>query len=77
MSWTEYYHLLVKYDGKLFEATGEELKSARLGNPNTPAEALSLARKKFAQAAIKKSLCFNKDGLCEEDNCHCKLLENA
>jgi hypothetical protein len=47
MSWRDYYYLLKKYNGKIEKATEEELESARRGNPNTPEDALRIARMQY------------------------------
>ena len=65
MSWTEYYTLLIKYDGDLKKATDDELECARLGNPNDPITAQRMADEKFKEA--KKALRERRIRVGEDD----------
>ena len=55
MSWRDYYYLFEKYDGDLSEASRKELHEARVGNPNTPEDALRLAQQEWARTCIRKA----------------------
>jgi len=72
MSWTEYYHLLKKYEGNLKRATKKELKNAKQGNPNDPIGAHILAQKKY----YKEKYGCEVIGHFHDDDCpNCKFPE--
>lgn len=47
MSWIDYYRILKKTGGDLSKADPTEMITAARHNPNTPTDALNVARRKY------------------------------
>lgn len=73
--------LLRKYGGDIKKATTEELKAAQatipegmnaLGSLFTAAREYEKEVKAEAErTGMRPAVCFNRDGLCEDDHCRC------
>jgi len=73
--------LLRKYTGDIKKATAEELKAAQASIPEgtNAIGALFTACREYekeigdeaARMGKRPAMCFNQDGLCEDDHCRC------
>lgn len=49
MSWIDYYKILKKTGGDISKADPKEMIAASRANPDTPTDALNVARRKYAE----------------------------
>jgi len=49
MGWIDYYKILKKTEGDLTKADPKEMIAASRANPNTPTDALNVARLEYAK----------------------------
>lgn len=74
-----YLSLYRKYGGRIMRAHPLEMQAAARAAGTAPLSELSAAYHAWASEQIagslsrgkKPSVCFNKEGLCEEDKCTC------
>ena len=81
MTTITHFSLLEKYNGRIRLATTEELREAQKNIPEgkNALQCLIESAREYKKALIAKakesakrpSICYDKDGLCEDDLCRC------